>query len=345
MKVLAVVVNYRTAEMTLRAVRALLAALDQVPDSEVVIVDNDSRDGSFERLSLAARTLDRPGRVTVVPAEKNGGFGYGVNLGIRHGLQQSSPPEFFYLLNSDAFPDPSAVRELVEVFEREPRAGIAGSYIYGIDGLPHVTAFRFPSPMGELERALRLGLVSKLLGRWRVAMPVPDSDCVVDWVAGASMMIRREVFSDVGLFDETFFLYFEETDFCRRAKQRGWSTYYVRRSAVAHIGGASTGVHQHSKRRIPEYWFDSRQHYFKKNHGEAYLTLSDLLFALGFSLWRVRRRLQRKADEDPPELLYDFLRHSWRSRVLPSPPATTSKIGEVASGRRRALTDAARADP
>jgi len=314
MKVQAIVVNYRTADMTLDAVRALLAALERIPDSEVVVVDNDSQDGSYQKLSRAVRALDTSSRVTVLASERNGGFGYGVNVGLRYGLSSSSPPDYFYLLNSDAFPDPSAVSELIQVFEGVPRVGIAGSYIYGLDGRPHQTAFRFPSPISELERALRLGFASRILSRWRVALPLPDSDREVDWVAGASMMIRREVFADVGGFDETFFLYFEETDFCLRAKLAGWSTCYARGSAVAHIGSASTGLQDH-RRRMPQYWFDSRHHYFKKNHGRATLTLSDLLFALGFSLWRVRRKIQRKPDEDPPALLADFMRHSFRAHV------------------------------
>ena len=89
----------------------------------------------------------------------------------------------------------------------------------------------------------------------------------------------------------------------------------MRASAVAHIGGASTGIKDgRSNRRMPAYWFDSRRHYFRKNHGEAYLALSDLLFTLGFSLWRMRRKLQNKPDEDPPFLLADFVRHTLRSR-------------------------------
>ena len=363
MKLLAIVVNYRTAKMTLDAVRALLAALEGIPGAEVVIVDNDSQDGSFEILSEAARTFGRQGLapVEVIATKKNGGFGYGVNAGVRYGFSPagaaasrceplraaaehpkgwntrrggtpegvehpegwdfaassaSSVPDYFYLLNSDAFPDPNAVRELLRFFARHPRAGIAGSYVYGRDGQPHQTAFRFPSPIGEFERALRLGVASKLLGRWRVPLPIPDFDREVDWVAGASMMIRREVFEEVGFFDENFFLYFEETDFCRRARLRGWSTYYVRGSAVAHIGGASTGIKDsRSARRMPSYWFDSRRHYFRKSYGEAGLAMSDLLFALGFSLWRLRRKLQNKPDEDPPRLLRDFIRHALRARA------------------------------
>lgn len=318
MKLLGIVVNYRTPEMTLDAVRALLAALQDVPGSEVVIVDNDSRDGSFETMAAGIRAFDpvKNAPVTLIAAEKNGGFAYGVNTGVKFGLSSCEPPDFFYLLNSDAFPDPSAIRELLRLFDWNARAGIAGSYIYGSDGLPHQTAFRFPSPLSEFERALRLGVASKLLSRWRVPLPAPERNCEVDWVAGASMMIRRQVFEDIGLFDEQFFLYFEETDFCRRAKRAGWSTHFVRCSAVAHIGGASTGIKDdRSKNRIPPYWFDSRRHYFRKNHGHAYLAASDLLFALGFSLWRMRRRLQNKPDQDPPSLLGDFIRHSVRSRM------------------------------
>jgi GT2 family glycosyltransferase len=317
MRILAIVVNYRTAHMTLNAVRSLLAALEELPGAEVVIVDNDSRDGSFELMTEVTRTFGEVAKtsVHVVASEKNGGFAYGVNVGVRYGLSATSPPDFFYLLNSDAFPDPRAVRELRLVFDRQPRAGIAGSYIYGNDGQPHQTAFRFPTPVSEFERAIRLGIASKVLGRWRVPLPLPDGDREVDWVAGASMMIRREVFEDIGLFDERFFLYYEETDFCLRAKARGWSTYYVRASAVAHIGGASTGIKDgRSNRRMPAYWFDSRRHYFRKNHGDAYLALSDLLFTLGFSLWRMRRKLQSKPDEDPPFLLADFVRHTLRAR-------------------------------
>ena len=299
--------------------RALSKSLECIPDSEIVVVDNDSQDGSVEKLSLATHNLNpSPVRVTILGAERNGGFAYGVNQGVAYARSKGENPEYVYLLNSDAFPERNAVGRLVRFLEENPGAGIAGSYVHGVDGEPHQTAFRFPTHMSELEQALRLGIASKLLERWRVPMPMPEGDCQVDWVAGASMLIRRNVFDDVGPFDERFFLYFEETDFCRRAAQHGWSTHYVRESRVVHIGAASTGLKKKG-RRMPQYWFDSRQHYFRKNHGPTYLTLSDLLFTVGFSLWRVRRRLQNKPDLDPPALLGDFVRHSVQSRLAPPP--------------------------
>src|SRR5258706_10313939 len=109
MKVEAIVVNYRTADMTFDAVRALLGALERIPDSEIVVVDNDSQDGSYERLCHRTRTLRGSSRVTVLASDRNGGFGYGVNVGLRYGLSCSSPPHYFFLPNSDAFPHSSAV--------------------------------------------------------------------------------------------------------------------------------------------------------------------------------------------------------------------------------------------
>ena len=132
----------------------------------------------------------------------------------------------------------------------------------------------------------------------------------MDWVAGASMVIRRDVLDEIGLFDEQFFLYFEETDLCLRAAKAGHPTYYVPESRVTHIGSASTGLKDLSK-RLPTYWFESRRHYIGKHHGKKYLWGSNLAWAGGHTLWQVRRRLQRKPPADPPHLLADFLKFNF----------------------------------
>src|SRR5690606_32440824 len=138
-----------------------------------------------------------------------------------------------------------------------------------VKGEPQHTAFRFPSLWSELDSAMELGLITRLLKNFIVPMPIPETDCEADWVGGASMILRREMLDEVGLFDETFFLYFEETDLCRRAKRAGWPSHFVRQSHVTHIGSASTGISERGRRR-PGYWFDSRRHYFVKNHGRLY---------------------------------------------------------------------------
>jgi hypothetical protein len=127
------------------------------------------------------------------------------------------------------------------------------------------------------------------------------------------MMFRREMLEQVGLFDETFFLYFEETDLCRRAALAGWPTWYVVESRVAHVGHGSTGLKDKS-RPMPTYWFDSRRHFFVKNYGRAYTWAANALHATGLATFKVRSRLQRKDDPDPARFLRDFVRYNFLDR-------------------------------
>jgi N-acetylglucosaminyl-diphospho-decaprenol L-rhamnosyltransferase len=301
---LCIILNWRSAPMTIRAAEAALVALRGMQAS-LVLVDNESGDGSFEALRDWA-----PEGVRVLQSGHNGGFGAGNNVGIRAGMPDGSKPDYVYILNSDAFPAPDAIRALKDHLDRNPQTGFAGSYIHGEDGEPHRTAFRFPSIAGEFEGQARLGPVSRLLKGSIVAQELPTVTGRVDWLAGASLMMRQAVLDQIGLFDETFFLYFEETDLCHRAARAGWPTDYVVESRVAHIGSASTGMKEWD--RIPGFWLDSRLHYFTKTHGAAYAGLATLAHVLGGCLWRLRRWVERKPLLDPPFYLGDLTRHALR---------------------------------
>lgn len=302
-RLLTVLLNWRTAPMTLRAATAGLAAMAELREAlpgartDMVIVDNDSGDGSFDVLRDAA--LDRGwtegGAVRVIQSGHNGGFGAGNNVGIRAGMADGEPPDYVYLLNSDAFPEPAALLALIRALEADQNAGIAGSFIYGEDGGPHETAFRFPSALSEFEESAATGPISRILSRHRVALPMPQVKARVDWLAGASMMIRRDVLDRVGIFDETFFLYYEETDLCHRAARAGFGTVYVPDSRVMHIGSVSTGMK--SWDQVPDYWFDSRLHYFTKTHGAGYALLCSLSQILGAGVQMLRRPTKRRPDQ------------------------------------------------
>lgn len=317
-RVLVVSLNYRTAEMTLRSMRAALQAMDGL-DAELVVVDNASGDGSFERITQAVATEDwaRGASIRIVQSGVNGGFGAGNNVGIRAGMSDESAPDYVYLLNSDAFPAPDAIKLLYDHLESHPEAGLAGSYIHGEAGDPHVTAFRFPSVWSELEGAMRFGPVSRLLAGKSVPIGVPEATRRVDWLAGASIMMRQDVLDEIGLFDEVFFLYFEETDLCLRAARAGYETHYVRDSEVAHIGSVSTGMKRWA--RIPGFWLDSRWHYFTKNHGRAYTALATGMHALGGAFWRLRVLVQGKSPADPPQFLRDLIIHDFMALFRPLP--------------------------
>jgi len=309
---LVVIVNYRTARLTIDCLRSLESEVRSRPDTSVVVVDNASGDHSVEAIDSAIATNGWGKWASVLRSDHNGGFAYGNNLAIRPTLQAPNPPSYFLLLNSDTQVRPGVFKALTSFMEQHPDVGIVGSKLENPDGTNWSTAFRFPSLLSELESGMRLGIVSKLLSKWIVSQTMTNEPQQVDWLPGASMMIRRQVFESAGLMDEGYFLYYEETDFCLQARRKGWSCWYVPEGSVMHIAGASTGVttRDDTPKRLPQYLFDSRRRYFVKNHGFLYAALADLAWSLSFALWRVRRAVQRKPDADPPYLLFDSLRNS-----------------------------------
>ena len=304
--VLTVILNWRTPEMTLRSVAAAERAMEGMAGA-ITVVDNDSGDGSFETMSDA---LAGNARVRVVQSGRNGGFGAGNNYGAKLGLPDGSRPDFIYILNSDAFPAGDAISKLLEYLQAHPEAGLAGSYIHGSDGEDHTTCFRFPSVASEFEGAARTGPISRLLAHRKVPIGVPAQSGRVDWLAGASLMLREDVAEATGLFDEGFFLYFEETDLCRRALDAGWETHFVRESRVEHIGSVSTGMKEWG--RVPGYWFDSRWRYFVKRGGKIRAVIATLAHISGGLILRLRRLLQPRIPADPPRFLRDLAGHALR---------------------------------
>ncbi len=311
-RVLVVVVNYKTAHLAIECLASLETELRAFPSARVTVVDNLSNDGSFERLQSAIVERGWSSWVSVHASPLNGGFSYGNNQAIRPALASSQPPDFVWLLNPDTEARPGALTELLAYVLPRPEIGIAGGSYEEADGSPWPYAFRFPSLLSELDRGLRWGLVTRLLHEHVLTQRMSDEPSQVGWLAGASLLIRREVFERVGLMDEGYFLYFEETDFCLQATRAGFQCWYVPASRVMHIAGQSTGVtdRQQAPKRMPDYWFESRTRYFTKNHGRLYGAATDLVCAAGFALWRLRRPLQGKPDTDPPRYLFDFLRHS-----------------------------------
>ena len=303
--VLTVILNYRTADMTLAAVEAALKAMADI-EGEILVVDNDSQDGSFEQLTATLRDRGWT-RARVLQSERNGGFGAGNNLGIRAGLSDGTAPDYVYILNSDAFPAEDAIRQLVDYLDSHGDVDFAGSYIHGPEGDPHNTCFRFPTIASEFERAINTGPISRLLKGSVVALDVPEQSGRVDWLAGASVMMRQKTLDRIGLFDETFFLYFEETDLCHRLAKAGGAVHFVRESAVAHIGSVSTGMKTWA--RVPDYWFQSRWYYFTKHHGTLYAATATLAQTVGGTIFRVRKAISRKDLTVQPYFLRDLLRH------------------------------------
>jgi len=313
MKLLIVIVNYRTPGLTLDCLKSLVPEINTVSGGvRVVIADNASGDDSVAQIQQAIDANNWTW-ATMMPLAKNGGFAYGNNEAIRPALASSDPPQYVYLLNPDTIVLPDALKELTKFMDSRPDVGIAGGKAVGEDGTLRISAFKFHTPLSELEGSVRLGLISKILRNHIVATPSPDDvPSPVDWVAGASMIIRRDVFEKIGLLDEKYFMYYEETDFCMRARQAGFPCWFVPSSKIIHLIGASSGVTclKRVLKRRPRYWFESRHHYFRQHFGLARTILADVLWAGGFAVHKVLDKLRRRPRQDPPWLLWDFIRYN-----------------------------------
>lgn len=306
--VLVVLLNYKTPEMTLKSLRAAMDAMEDLA-GEIVVVDNASGDGSLDTIRAAATDAGwlQSGRLRLLQSPVNGGFGAGMNFGMKAGLSDGTRPAYYYLLNSDAFCNERTIEALRDFMKATANAGFAGSHVHGLEGEPHCTAFRFPSLASEFEGAAQTGVITRLLPNVSVAMGLPDKATQVNWTAGASLMIRADVIEAVGGFDEQFFLYFEETELCHRAAQAGWKTYYVPESTIAHLGSVSTGMKDWA--RTPTYWFDSRWHYFSTTRSRGYAYAATLARFAGAAIYGLRRLVERKAQVEPDGFYRDLLNH------------------------------------
>jgi N-acetylglucosaminyl-diphospho-decaprenol L-rhamnosyltransferase len=309
-KLLIVILNYGVTDLTLDCLRSLDRHVHSLPGTRVAVLENGTGGDAAERLENAIRENAWGSWVDLSTVHPNRGFTGGNNLLIRAALASPDPPEYFLLLNADTVVLDRSLEALVECMDRHQRAGIAGSMLLSPEGVAQASPFRFQGIATELDRGLRLGMVSRLLSGWGVVPPTPTEACSVEWVSGASMVLRRTMLEDIGLLDEGLYTYFDDIDICLRAKRAGWETWFVPESRVIHLEGAATGVVRRVVKRRPDYWFQARRRHFLKNHGALYTALVDAAAIFGFALWRVRRQIQRKPDTDPPHMLSDMIRHS-----------------------------------
>lgn len=296
----------------------------------VVVVDNASGDDSADRIERAIQGEGWGGWVRFVRAPRNGGFAYGNNIAIRAALQERPGLRYVHLLNPDTLVRPSAFRLLIEFLDSHPDVGIAGGRSEDLDTTPQHCCFRFPTLLAEFSGYLGIGLVDRLLARWVTRIEPPAEPLQVDWLSGAHMLVRREVLDAIGLMDEAYFLYYEETDFTLRARRAGWTCWHIPASRIVHLVGQSSGVTIRSARpkRFPAYWFESRRRYFVLNHGRVYAVLTDLAVIVACALNCARSWLQRREPKIAPSFVEDLLRHgairNGRSSERPRETALTA---------------------
>nr|WP_298163851.1 glycosyltransferase family 2 protein [uncultured Pseudomonas sp.] len=321
MKLLVVIVNYRTPGLALACLRSLEKIVHAGLEVSAVVIDNCSGDDSAEILQQGLAQMDLQVPATFMQSTRNGGFAYGNNEVLRQCFLPlaGAAADVVWLLNPDTYLKEGNIQPLLEFMQANPQVGIVGSRVEDEDGTVRRSAFRKPSIFSEVDSALAFGPVSRLLQRFQVA-PAPSPVAVpVDWVSGASLFISAEVVRRIGLMDENYFMYFEETDYCLAAQAEGYQVWYWPDFSVVHLVGQASGVTGTTRmlKRRPKYWFDSRAYFFRKNFGGLYLHMANMAWLLCYPLGRLWQWLRRKPCEDPPRLWWDFLRYYYlRGRAI-----------------------------
>jgi N-acetylglucosaminyl-diphospho-decaprenol L-rhamnosyltransferase len=286
-----VVVNYNTAHL-LHEVFGKLAAATAGLRTQVIVVDNASRDDS-----VAVLRRDFPQHELIANPD-NVGFARANNLAVPR-----LRGEYVLLLNTDAFVAADTVHATVAHLRSQPDIGVLGVRLVGADGSLQACCRTFPTPMN-----LWLGRCGWLrIAPW--LRPVDDleqdhtavRDC--DWVPGCYFLMPRALVDRIGLFDPRYFLYYEEVDLCRAVKNAGWRVVFFGRTTVVHVGGESAKSDAKlsaGSRQISNLQAESEVLYVRKHHGLFGLCAHVALTWLGVPMLALRNLLKRRGAHELP---------------------------------------------
>ncbi len=300
-----IIVNWNTKDLLIQCLKSIVPTTQRLK-TEVLVVDNGSTDGSEEVVKKGFPD------VAFIQNDQNLGFAKANNQALR-----MAKGEYILLLNPDTQVKEGAIEKLLSFLEAHPEAGVAGAQLMNPDGSKQNSIANFPSLATEL--------LNKSLLRWFFPNRFPGKEMnypepiEVDSVIGACMMVRREAIEKVGLLDEDYFLFLEETDWCYRMKKAGWKVYHVPQAEIYHLQGKSA---ERDKKRAKVEYYRSRYQFFKKNRGkfQQLLLLIGLIIKLiaefvlmgmvnlltGFTIKKWRRRFS----------VYFYLL-SWHLRFCP----------------------------
>lgn len=247
-----ILVNWNTSNLLGKCLTLLIQQLEGLT-YDIWVVDNGSTDDSILMLSTHFP------QVNIILNGNNVGFAAANNQAMR-----VAKGRYFLLLNTDAFPEPNAIQALYYLAEMNARSGIIGARLNNLDGSFQGSYVDFPS-LGQ-EFLMLTGLGRLIHGPWYPNhTPVEGEGAkVVDYVQGACMLVRRDAYQRVGGFDQRFFMYSEEADWCYSMRQAGWEVWYQPAAEVTHLGSASS-ANRAAQRETDLYL--SRLRFFKKHYG------------------------------------------------------------------------------
>ena len=299
--------------------QSLAAERVSISTLEVVLVDNASGDNSISIMSEGLADFIDEGFVKLMPLDLNGGFGWANNQALLMLSAREMPPEFVMLLNPDCTIESLAIKRLLDELLGSENTAVAGSQLLNPDGSWTGSAFRFPNIGREFVRGARMEMLGRLLSI-APTLITEETTCDADWVTGASCLIRTSALAKEGLFDDGFFLYFEEVELMFRLRQAGWKIRHVPASRVFHIGGASTGLREGKALSMPSfplYWFQSRRRFLTLTYGPVRAWLSNIAWMAGVFIGLLRPIFDRSnaAPRDMADIRQMFSHGLWPGKA------------------------------
>ena len=251
-----VIVSWNTRDLLAQCLASVTAdaALLPCPHVEILVVDNASTDGTVEAVRRQFP------RVRIIENNHNVGFARANNQGV--GQSQGS---YVLLLNPDTEVKPGTLQTLLDFMEAEPQIGLVGAQLLNADGSLQTSCYPAPTLLRELWRLFHLDSL-RPYGTYRMADWNRTQPREVEALLGACLFIRRQVLDEVGLLDESYFMYSEEIDLCYRVSQAGWPIYWVPQAQIVHYGGQST---QQVPTKMFLHLYGSKLRYFRKHYGRS----------------------------------------------------------------------------
>lgn len=292
------IINFRTAGMTIECVNSVLADIGEL-HVRVIVVDNASGDGSAEKIGDWITTLAPGTPVSLILSDANTGFSGGHNQSMA-----AVEAEYYLILNSDALLKPGFLRSILESAESHPDAGMIAPRIETAEGEAQVSLFRFHSPISEFIRGAESGPVTQVLSKHVVSLFPPFDVDKIEWASFACILLRSKMARAIGPMDEGYFLYFEDTEYCLRARRAGWRIHYEAGAEVIHHKGGSGPVEALSeqRKRLPAYYYSSRTRFFRQAYGPAGPVVANLMWLMGRAVARLRpvfgRRVPAARDKE-----------------------------------------------
>ncbi|MDO5706468.1 MAG: glycosyltransferase family 2 protein [Paracoccus sp. (in: a-proteobacteria)] len=282
------IINYRTGPMTWDCVRSVLDDLSGRQDAMIAVIDNDSGDGSADFLAGRIDGLtDADSPVRLIRSATNSGFSGGHNQGLT-----AAEADYYLVLNSDAVLRPGFCATILDAAASAPtNVGLFAPQLEYDDGEVQVSLFRFPSPVSEIIRGANTGPVTRLLRRWDIPLETrPDPD-QIGWASFACILLKGEMVRRIGPMDEGYFLYFEDAEYCLRARRAGWRIAHVPAARAVHFRGGSGPVKALATRRkrLPAYFYASRSRFMRQAAGAGGPIAANLGWMLGRGVARFRR--------------------------------------------------------